>query len=137
MSARKARTVGYLSRDGILAAKDMETEDVDVPAWGGRVRVRGMTGSERDAFEAALLNNKGQADKRNLANFRAKLVVLCVVDEEGNRLFADADVGLLGKKSASAIEVVFDVARRLSGMSQADVEEMAANLSETPGDGSS
>ena len=137
MTQRKARTVSYLSRDGILAAKDMETEDVDVPAWGGRVRVRGMTGSERDAFEAALLNNKGQADKRYLLNFRAKLVVLCVVDEEGNRLFADADVGLLGKKSASAIELVFDVARRLSGMSQADVEEMEANLSETPGDGSS
>ena len=45
----------YLSRDAILQREDIKTEDVEVPEWGGTVRVRGMTGVQRDAFEASLI----------------------------------------------------------------------------------
>ena len=45
----------YLSRDTILQREDIKTEDVEVPEWGGTVRVRGMSGVERDAFEAGLI----------------------------------------------------------------------------------
>ena len=38
-----------LSKSAILCANDLQTEDVDVPEWGGTVRVRSFTGRERDA----------------------------------------------------------------------------------------
>jgi hypothetical protein len=129
--------VGYLTRDAILAAADMEAEEVHVPQWGGTVRVRALTGEERDAFEEGQLQGKGKNRTVRLANIRAKLVSLCVVDADGKRLFSDADVAALGRKSAAALSAVFDVAARLSGLTEQDVEELAGNFSSTPGDDSS
>jgi hypothetical protein len=63
----------------------------------------------------------------NLRNIRAKLVALTVVDEDGNRIFSDEDAEALGKKSAAALDRIFAVAQRLSGLRPEDVEELAGN----------
>lgn len=127
----------FLTRDAILSVNDIATEVVDVPAWGGKVRVRGLTGEERDRFEESMLEGKGKNRQVRLANFRAKLVSLCIVDDKGNRLFSEGDVAALGKKSAAGLGAVCDVAQRLAGLSEEDVEELTANLSSAPGAGSS
>jgi len=116
-----------LTREAILQAEDLPTEDVEVPEWGGVVRVRGLTGAERDAFEQSIVEQRGKNTRMNLRNIRARLVALTVVDEEGNRLFSDDDVEALGRKSAAALNRVFEVAQRLSGLRPEDVEELAGN----------
>ena len=116
-----------LSAADILRAQDITTEDVAVPEWGGTVRVKALSAGERDAFEASLLEGKGKQQKTNLANVRAKFVARVLVNEQGVRLFTDADVQQLGRKSAAALERVFDVGRRLSGMSDQDVEDLTGN----------
>jgi hypothetical protein len=135
----------HLSRDAILEAKDREVVEVDCPEWGGTVLVRGMTGKERDMFEMSLAEESagavqvqrgrggGRPPGRNLINVRAKIVVRCVVDEDGSRLFTDADAVALGEKSGAAVDRVFTVASRLSGMGEEDTEEMAANFGEADG----
>jgi hypothetical protein len=45
---------GYLSPEAILAAQDLPEADVDVPEWGGRVRVRGLTMGEVLAIRKAV-----------------------------------------------------------------------------------
>ena len=40
-----------LTQEQIRAASDLKTEEVYVPEWGGSVLMRGMTGTERDAWE--------------------------------------------------------------------------------------
>jgi len=137
----------HLSRDAILEAKDRELVEVDCPEWGGTVLVRGMTGKERDQFEISLAGGPGAVQVqrgraggqpgRDLVNLRAKIVARCVVDEDGQRLFADADAVALGEKSGAAIDRVFAVAARLSGMGEEDAEEMAANFGEEAGGESS
>lgn len=117
----------YLTRDAILQATDLTCEDVQVPEWGGVVRVRGMNGAERDAFEASVVERQGKQSKLNMANIRARLVALVVVDSEGKRLFSDADVAALGRKSGVALNRVFEVAQRLSGITEADVSELEKN----------
>lgn len=119
--------MALLSREAILQAQDLPTEDVEVPEWGGTVRVRGLTGAERDAFEQSIVEQRGKSTRMNLKNIRAKLVALTVVDEQGNRVFTDEDAELLGKKSASALDRIFAVAQRLSGLRPEDVEELAGN----------
>ena len=116
-----------LTRDAILQAQDLHYEDVEMPEWGGTVRVRTLTGRERDAFEQSMLNEKGKNTKTNLRNIRAKLVALTVVDGEGKRIFNAADIELLGEKSANALDRLFDVARRLSRLTEKDTEELAKN----------
>jgi hypothetical protein len=122
-----------LSKDQILGADDRQYETVDVPEWGGQVRVRGLSGAERDDFEEKSVRYVGNQRRVNARNIRARLLQLCVVDGDGLALFTQADVIKLGTKSASALERVFDTARRLSGMSEDDVKEMEEGF----GDGQS
>jgi hypothetical protein len=123
----------YLTRKEILQAGDLEIEDVEVPEWGGVVRVRGLTGEERDALEMAMITRKGKSIEIQGSNFRARLVAMSVVDERGERIFSDSDVAALGNKSGHALQRVFEVAQRLSGFSEADVEELGKNWSIGPG----
>lgn len=121
-----------LTKSAILAADDLKTEDVDVPEWGGTVRVRAFSGRERDAFEASLVRGDGKDRKVDLTNMRARLVALTVVDESGQKVFTQDDVDLLGAKSGAALDRVFSVAQKLNGLSGADVEELTKNSSGAP-----
>ena len=124
--------VSALKRDDILNVKDIAIELVDVPEWGGQVYVKGMTGLERDAFEGSIVETRGKGTRVNMAHVRAKLAAQTLCDENGERLFTDADVKELGKKSASALQRVFEVAQRLSGIGEDAVKELTGELEENP-----
>ncbi len=123
-----------LTKADILDARDIRIEPVK--AWGGTVYVKGMTGAERDAFEASVITLKGNKQNFNLKNVRAKLCVMTLCDDEGKRLFEDADLEVLSGKSAEELSKVFVVAQRLSGISKEDVETMTEGLEDNPFDGS-
>ena len=127
---------GLLTRDQILGAEDLGFEDVAVPEWGGSVRVQMLTGAERDAFEQAIVTRQGKKVQMTLANVRARLVAMCVMDGEGQRVFSDGDVKALGKKSALALNRVFEVAQRINGLTPEDVEELAGNSGSDQSDSS-
>ena len=118
--------MGLLTKEQILAAQDLPTEDVAVPEWGGSVRVRGMTGSERDAWELLQLDDKKPAD------IRATLLAFTIVDEKGALVFQPEEISALGKKSAKALQRVFRVAQKLSRITEADVKELEKNSSGAP-----
>lgn len=109
-----------LSRDDILKADDSQPEEIDlsdIPGYNGTVLVRGMTGRERDAFEVSMMQpGRGGRRELNTSNVRARLVSRCVIDDDGNRLFTDADIADLGEKNAAAVDRIYEAAARLSGM---------------------
>ncbi len=117
----------FLSRAAILEAQDILYEDVEVPEWGGWVRVKSLTGSERDEFEGSLFKTSGKIQKVDISDIRAKLVAKSICDEAGARVFTDQDIALLGRKSAAALDRVYSVAQRLSRVSNEDVDELAGN----------
>jgi len=117
-----------LTRDEILKAQDIDYEVVEVPEWGGEVRVRAMTAAERDAFEASILRQTKSGVQVEMVNLRARLCAMTIVDEDGKRIFSDGDVAELGKKSAAALQRVFDVAMRLSKFGNEDIQNLAENL---------
>ncbi len=120
----------FLNKAEILAQDDLKTEDVQIPEWGDAwVRVRTLNGSERDHWEASIVQQKGKTVTRNVENIRARLCLLCLIDEDGNRLFDDGDMFPLGGKSASALDRIFTVAARLNGLRDSDVEELAGESS--------
>ncbi len=139
----------HLTREAVLEAKDSEAVEVDCPEWGGTVLVRGMSARERDQFEVSLEQDAastvqvqrgragGRGPSRNLVNIRAKIVSKCCVDDDGQRLFTDADVTALGEKSGAPVDRIFEVASRLSGIGPQDMETMAANFGEASGEDSS
>ena len=113
-----------LTKKDILKAQDLKTEIVDVPEWGGKVKVRGLSASDRDCFENEMFE---QSQSPGMKIVRASLCARCIVDEEDKRLFTDQDIKQLGTKSAVALNRVFKTAQKLSGLREEDVEELAKN----------
>lgn len=142
-----APTPFYVSRQDIADADDISEEDVRVPEWAPKnatqaqraaavVRVRGLTGTQRDEFEASIITEKADPTKKgrtvtkvDTTKMRAKLVVKSVVHppespQAGQPMFDDTDIGWISAKGAAALDRVFSVAQRLSGLSDDDVEAL-------------
>lgn len=126
----------------MLTAKDIlkcnDTADlrrVDVPEWGGEVYVKVMSGAERDKWELStteLLKNP------SAANIRASLCLITICDDKGKRLFDDAQLIELGKKSSIVLERIFNISREINRLRDEDIEELEKNLAAgRPGDSGS
>jgi hypothetical protein len=124
---------GYLGRDAILARSALKTEEVSVPEWmdpesgSDTVLVRELRGRERDEWEASLAVQRGKLMVPDVANMRAKLVARTIIGDDGEPVFSQQDVNALGELSAAALDRVFEVASRLSGLNPDAVEEKAGN----------
>ena len=140
------KTTRRLSREDILGALDQDTLDVEVPQWGGVVRIRSMTGMERDQYEASLVSYTRDAQGRpqvkamELDNLRARLISLVAIDDDGKRLFSPTDKLLLGEKNAKALDLIFQAALKLSNLDQPAIEAakeaLGKDQSAEPGSGS-
>lgn len=121
-----------LTADEILAADDVAVEFVSVPEWAGGdadagVYVRALDGRGRDAWERETITDEGEFV---FDNVRARLCAKCIVAaDRSTRLFSDHQVEALGRKSAQALDRVFEVAARLSRIRKQDVEDLRKNSS--------
>jgi hypothetical protein len=123
--------MALLNREEILEADDRQYDVIACPEWGGDVRVRSITGTQRDAYEASIMGSNGADKKLNLRNARVKLIVLGAVDAEGRAIFTPDDVNQLGRKNAAPIDRLFDACRRLAGMSPEDVDKLTEDFGAT------
>lgn len=115
-----------LTKDQILAAHDLETKVVDVPAWGGSVTVSELSANSRAAWEELAFDDDGKP-LLNGDSWTAKLVAACMVDSDGNRLFSDEDAAALGKKSDVALKAVYKAAAELNGLGKTAKEDAEKN----------
>ncbi len=116
-----------LKKDQIFAADDIKFEDVDVPEWGGTVRIAMMTAKARDAYEQSMIKVVGKKVEPNTVNGRAKLIAACAVDESGDLLFTAQEVEKLGTKSSAALERLSHVALTINGMTSEAIEGAVKN----------
>lgn len=108
----------------LAATKTLPIERVDLPEIGMSVYVRGMSGEERDAWERSLIRGKGRRAEVDTTNVRARLVARTACDESGARVFTNQDAEELGRSRVDVLNQLFNVAQRLSGVSDMDVEEL-------------
>jgi hypothetical protein len=125
---------GLLTKQQIVVADDIITERVPVPGWGGDVLVRGLTGTGRDAyFKSMARTGRGGQPVADPVNATAKLCALCIIDPATDRpMFSPGEIELLGRKSAASLHRVEEVAMRLSGLSDEDMEELGKASASTP-----
>ena len=98
----------YLTAEAILQAEDFVYDDVECPEWGGTVRVRSLSGAQRVTLKKAIDAGKDDIDET--------LCVMCIVDEDGNRILHRNQIAELSKKNTKAITRVAMKALELSGM---------------------
>jgi hypothetical protein len=121
-----------LTRDQILEANDRQTVRVKVKEWAvngvDEVIVSSMTGEMRDAWEQAMVARGVASSGGTVPNVRAFLLAYTIVDEDGNRIFSEDDIQLLGKKNALALQRCVAAASKLNGIGDSAVEEAQGNL---------
>lgn len=127
--------MALLSRTEILAKRFRQYRDLDVPEWGGTVRLQTMSAAERDDFESATMLEETAvgADgaavttrRLNTRNIRARLVAKCLVDDAGHRCFGDDEVDQLGNEDSGVVARLFLVCQDMNGLGasgRADVEK--------------
>jgi hypothetical protein len=98
-------------------------EYVQVPEWGGTVRVQAFTGSKREEWSRGV----GSSDDKDDGTAMARLLVYTCVDESGVPLFSLDDVLALSKASSVALERIVRVAIRLCGLGATAVETAEKN----------
>lgn len=113
-----------LNRAAILTADDLKFVDVPVPEWGGEVRIRSLTGTQREAFGRSLLDAAG---KPSGEGYNLKLVAVSVVQEDGTLAFTLDDVQILGTKHAEALARVVDAVETLNKMKAGAIEAAKGN----------
>jgi hypothetical protein len=117
-----------LDKKKLLERDELLTEKVEFEN-GDYVYVRQMTGHERDVFERSLyvMDEKGKPTTK-LDDFRAKLAVVTICDEEGKLLLDPKDFLLLSNAmSAAKLEKVVNAAQKLNAISEADKEALVKN----------
>ena len=99
------QTTGGL-RERILAADDSSLHAVEVPGWGCTVYVRAVTVADFDAISRADNEEKITVEK---------LAARVALDEQGRRIFSDADAELIAGRSIKALNRVLDAFNALNG----------------------
>lgn len=113
-----------LSKEQILKASDRESIEVEVPEWGGSVRLVVMSGKERDRYESSLVKYVNGKPEQDLTNLSAKLVSCCLVDEDNQPMFT---VEELSSKSGAVLNRLFEKANELNMTAFNSVKEAAKN----------
>ena len=136
MTTKKAKPNGtapteaaetVLDAKALLEGPTLPVEAVPVPELNGRVHVREMTVGERDEYEARVVDARQGEDKPS-GLVRAALLVRVLCDADGQCLFAADQTEQLAKTLGARVgDRLFEVACRLNGIGQKQVEEREKN----------
>lgn len=134
-------------RDDILGFKPPDRFR-PIEAFGKNLSVRVLHGWERDLYESSRQVINFEAEGRrpkmdarmNLHNIRARLVVLALGDEDGNRVFDgttldrhgnlvfnEPEVRAVGELDGRELDKVFEAASRLNGLNREALEDAEKN----------
>jgi len=106
-----------------------------LPVCGKRFRVRSLTTSELEAYNTAVLNEEGtKLRKDRMSNATRRLIVLCLVDRDGNRLFNEKQIPELSQIDGLDATALYDFAAKFCGVNKSEIEAFLKNSSETAGD---
>lgn len=122
-------------RDKILDAKDLASEDVEVKEWGVVVRVVELDAAARIAAEeenAAIQEALGDKKEGSLPRALRWLVRALRDPENGEPIFAAADLEALGRKNAAVLLRLFSRAIEISAAGDKDIERMAGGSGADP-----
>jgi len=119
-----------ITKDAVFAAMKPRIVTVPVPELGIEWYICGLTMNAKDDFEKSLLENAGQDDQRVILDrLRSKLLQKTSVKgpNDYSLVFGETDIEKLGGLPAAIGDRLFDVAKKESGMDQAEVKRMLKN----------
>ena len=122
-----------LNREALLKKQQFEIAKVELDN-DDFVYVRQMSGREKEVFEQSIIRPIKDSEGKVIGyenvpeDFRAKLAVCTLCDEQGNTLLKPEDIPVLSQNmTAKTLEKIADKAQSLNKISEKEKEELEKN----------
>lgn len=117
----------FLTKQQIIEAQDRRYAEVDVPEWGGKVRLTSLTADQQMKHEQMV--KKGDTKVNPLTS----MLAASIVDEKGELIFNEKDMAELGKKSP---KVLVRLLAAMKELNKNDEDDKKGNSEANPTDDS-
>jgi len=97
---------------------------------GAVVRIRNLNEREKSEFEAAILTSKGEPSRARIADLNRRLIVITLVDDNGNLLLQPDDVTALEELDGAVTASLVEEIRDWCGFREGDIEGLVKNSEE-------
>ena len=100
--------------------------------------MKSLTGAARDSYYKNQFEQKDGEPEFQVTDCSARLLALSLCDENGDLWFSDSDEGvsILREKSSGALQVAFEAALKLNGLTAEETEAAKENLETIQSEGS-
>ena len=124
----KTKTTTLTTRGELLGLTKRRYKTIEIPELELTFRIQSLTEREKSEYETALLTKTGRSVSRErLTDASRRLMVLCLVDDNGDRLLEPADVGTLSQLDAIVASKIYDECQSHCGFGDDDIEEIVKN----------
>jgi hypothetical protein len=133
-----AETNGKVAGAADLAAalKDKRRyKEVTLPASGLTVRIQSLAAGEQSRYETAAMGPDGKLNRNRMEDAESRLIVKCLVDEAGNRLFSDMQAGELAAWDGADAAFLYRECSKHCGINR-QTDDLEKNFGETQPAGS-
>jgi len=109
-------------------AKQRRYESIPLP-WDSSsgIRLRSLTAKEHAQFEASALTRKGGINTDALVRMKRRLLALTLVDESGNLILSESDIGAMEDTDGGLVNWAYGEACKHCRISESEVEDLAKN----------
>lgn len=110
-----------ITKDSFLQACTPKVHQLEVEGLDEPLVIRVLTGSELDRLESAIADPSDPLRK----NMRCTIAAWVIVDDDGKRMFSDADLDQVGGLSGGVLQAVMDAALDHSGLTSDDIDSVS------------
>ena len=112
------------NRNALLKLCERRYIDLDLEDAGVTVRIQSLSEKEKSSYETRLIAKSGRGILRDrLQDATRRLIALCLVDENNDRIFLDSDVNQIGEMDSFVSSRIYDVAQQHCGFNKGDIED--------------
>jgi hypothetical protein len=114
-----------LRKGDIFATRDLATQEIDVPEWGGVVYVRELAARQAIALEKIASPGGTEAVEDRGRRMMDFMLVESVCDHEDKPIFTADDLPALHEKKSAVLMRLFNAALKINGLDKASAEASA------------
>jgi hypothetical protein len=119
------------NRNALLKLCERRYIDLDLEDAGVTVRIQSLSEKEKSSYETRLIAKSGRGILRDrLQDATRRLIALCLVDENNDRIFLDSDVNQIGEMDSFISSRIYDAAQEHCGFNKGDIEDTVGKCAE-------
>ncbi len=127
-TTKTKKATSLTTRNELLGLTKRRFKTIDIPELDLTFRIQSLTEREKSEYETALLTKTGRGVSRErLTDAARRLMVLCLVDDDNNRLLEAGDVNALSQLDAIVAAKIYNECQTHCGFGEEDIEQIVKN----------